>query len=110
MAPSALLTIFWVTTRTSSSRNGRTDDAASASAMIAGRSSPGVTSAMPGMATTSTRSATRRLRVQALGEHQVVGRIEVELEWTGELDDRAPLRPRPPRRAHRGCRHRTGSR
>ena len=95
-APSAFDTIFWVTTRTSSSRSGRTAGrAASASAISAGRSSPGTISPRPSIATASIRSATDRLgRLVACGRGAGRRACRCRAQRAVELDDGAPAAAR----------------
>ena len=101
IAPSALETIFCVTTRTSSSRSGVAPGVRSmASPRNAATSSPGTTSGMPSRATTSRRPSAGirglehlgRLAGQRLDEQQVVGRVDVEAERSVELDIARPDR------------------
>ncbi len=118
IAPSALDTIFWVTTTTSPGWKGRTPVVRStASATIDGRSSPGRISGMPSSASTP-KLADRRRRGRRTGpveawltgngvarvgrlrrlvrerfevdEQQIVRRVEVDRERAVDLDEPRP--------------------
>ena len=89
-APSALDTIFWVTTSTSSSVSGRAPGVRSmASPMRPPTASPMRTSGIPSRARTEIgdgSAGTHALRLDRLDEHEVVGRIEVDRERAVDLD------------------------
>ena len=91
-APSALDTIFWVTTSTSPSVSGRAPGVRSmASPMRPPTASPMRTSGIPSRARTEIgdgSAGTHALRLDRLDEHEVVGRIEVDRERAVDLDVR----------------------